>query len=60
VSAAQYAVTAAGVAAIIWVLWYFLPSKRSAAAAASVVGVQEVRITGAERRPATSPHEHHE
>ena len=59
-SAAQYAVTAAGLAAIIWVLWYFLLSKGSAAAAASVEGVQEARITGAERRPATSPHEHHE
>lgn len=59
-SAAQYAVTAAGLAAITWVLWYFLPSKGSAAAAARVEGVQEARITGAERRPATSPHEHHE
>ena len=59
-SAAQYAVTAAGLAAITWVLWYFLPSKGSAAAAASVEGVQEARITAAERRPATSPHEHHE
>src|SRR5205823_8829949 len=45
VSAAQVAVTAAGLAAIVWVLWYFLLSRGSAAPAASVDGVQEVRIT---------------
>jgi plastocyanin domain-containing protein len=45
VSATQYAVTAAGVAAIVWVLWYFLRSKGSAVPAASKDGVQEVRIT---------------
>ena len=44
-SAAQYAVTAAGVAAIVWVLWYFLRSKGSAVPAATKDGVQEVRIT---------------
>ena len=43
-SAAQSAVTAAGLAAIVWVLWYFLLSKGPAAAAATVDGVQEVRI----------------
>ena len=44
-SAAQYAVTAAGLAAIVWVLRYFLFSKGAAAPAATVEGVQEVRIT---------------
>ena len=44
-SAAQYAVTAAGLAAIVWVLWYFLLAKGTAMPAASVDGVQEVRIT---------------
>ncbi len=44
-SVAQYAVTAAGVAAIVWVLWYFLRSKGSAVPAATKDGVQEVRIT---------------
>jgi len=45
VTVAQYVVTAGGVAAIVWVLWYFLFSTGSAAAAAAVVdGVQEVRI----------------
>jgi plastocyanin domain-containing protein len=44
VSAAQYAVTAAGLVAIAWVLWYFLLSKGSAAPAATGAGVQEVRI----------------
>ena len=44
-SAAQYAVTAVGLTAIVWVLWYFLLSKGSAAPAASVDGVQELRIT---------------
>jgi len=45
VSAAQYVVTAAGLAAIVWVLWYFLLSRSTAAPPASVDGVQEVRIT---------------
>ena len=44
-SAAQVAVTAAGLAAIVWDLWYFLFSKGAAAPASSVDGVQEVRIT---------------
>ena len=46
-SVAQYVVTAAGLAAIIWVLWYFLWSRgpRPAAAAGTVDGVQEVRVT---------------
>jgi hypothetical protein len=56
VSAAQYAVTAAGVAAIVWVLWFFLLSKGSAAPAA---GSAEVRAT-AEPPPAASPHMRHE
>lgn len=41
---AQIAVTAAGVAAIAWVLWYFLLSRGTAVAAAVVGGVQEVRV----------------
>ena len=42
----QVAVTALGVVAIVWVLWYFLFSRGTAVAAtASVGGVQEVRIT---------------
>ena len=42
---AQIAVTAAGAAAIVWVLWYFLLARGGAAAAASVVGgVQEVPV----------------
>ena len=44
-SVAQYVVTAAGLAAIVWVLWYFLWSRGPAAAAATVDGVQEVRVT---------------
>ncbi len=42
---AQIAVTAAGVAAIIWVLWYFLFSRGPAVVAGLAHGVQEVRIT---------------
>lgn len=42
---AQIAVTAAGVAAIGWVLWYFLLSRGTAVAAAVAGGVQEVRVT---------------
>jgi len=45
VSVAQYVVTAAGLVAIVWVLWYFLFSSGPAAAAATVGGVQEVRVT---------------
>ncbi|OLD01988.1 MAG: hypothetical protein AUI99_06355 [Gemmatimonadetes bacterium 13_1_40CM_3_69_22] len=44
-SAAQYAVTAAGAAAIVWVLWYFLYKSGPAVAASVTEGVQEVRIT---------------
>jgi plastocyanin domain-containing protein len=47
---AQIAVTLAGAAAIVWVLWFFLFSRRPGAAAAAMVGagdegVQEIRIT---------------
>jgi plastocyanin domain-containing protein len=46
VSPAQDVVTAAGLAAIVWVLWYFLFARGPAvAAAAAGDGVQEVRIT---------------
>jgi len=47
VSVAQYVVTAAGLVAIVWVLWYFLWSRgpRPAVATATVDGVQEVRVT---------------
>ncbi|MGH7674778.1 MAG: hypothetical protein ACREMV_05840 [Gemmatimonadales bacterium] len=31
-SAAQIAVTLSGAAAIVWVLWYFLPARRRGAA----------------------------
>jgi len=41
---AQITVTAAGAAAIAWVLWYFLLSRGSAVAAAVSGGVQEVRV----------------
>ncbi len=47
-SIAQYVVTAAGLGAIVWVLWYFLFSSVSATAAAATAtaeGVQEVRVT---------------
>ena len=44
-STAQYAVTAVGVAAIVWVLWYFLYSSGPAIAAGGGGEVQEVRIT---------------
>ncbi len=44
-SATQYAVTAAGAAAIVWVLWYFLYKSGPAVAASVTEGVQEVRIT---------------
>jgi plastocyanin domain-containing protein len=42
---AQIVVTVLGVAAIAWVLWYFLWSRGSAVAAAVKAGVQEVRVT---------------
>lgn len=43
---AQIIVTALGAVAIVWVLWYFLYSRGTpVAAAASVEGVQEVRVT---------------
>ena len=42
---AQIAVTAAGAAAIAWVLWYFLFSRRPGAVAAPAQGgVQEIRV----------------
>ena len=44
-SLAQYVVTALGVAAIVWVLWYFLVSSAAAAPADVSEGVQEVHIT---------------
>lgn len=42
---AQIAVTAAGAAAIVWVLWYFLWSRGPAAASGLAHGVQEVHVT---------------
>jgi len=51
VSVTQYVVTAAGLVAIVWVLWYFLLSKGSATGAPTVA---------AERRPSASPHKFHE
>lgn len=45
-SIAQDVVTAVGIAAIVWVLWYFLFARGPASAAATPPdGVQEVRIT---------------
>ena len=44
-STSQYAVTAAGIAAIVWVLWYFLYTSGPVVAATVAAGVQEVRIT---------------
>ncbi len=43
-SVAQYVVTAAGLGAIVWVLWYFLFSTGRAALTAHALGVQEVRV----------------
>ena len=40
----QIAVTAAGAAAVAWVLWYFLLSRGTAVAAMMAGGVQEVRV----------------
>src|SRR2546427_1650497 len=45
VSVAQYVVTAGGLGAIAWVLWYFLFSRGSAVAASDADGVQEVHVT---------------
>ena len=53
-SISQFVVTAVGLAAIVWVLWYFLLSKGSAPGALTVTGAQDVR------RPSTSPHQLHE
>ena len=44
-TAAQLVVTALGVAAIGWVLWYFLFSRRPATAARVTRGVQEIAVT---------------
>src|SRR5260370_22813199 len=44
VSVSQYVVTAVGLAAIVWVLWYFLFSKGSQPLAPTVAGVQEGRV----------------
>ena len=41
---AQLTVTAVGVVAIVWVLWYFLFSTNPAVAAAESDGVQEIRV----------------
>jgi hypothetical protein len=59
VNAAQDAVTAAGLAAIVWVLWYFLLSKRSAAPSAGSDDVHDEPAT-AEPHHAASPHTRHE
>ena len=58
-SAAQYAVTATGLAAIVGVLWYFLPSKGSAAPAAGPDDAPLEPATADSRR-AASPHARHE
>jgi plastocyanin domain-containing protein len=44
-TAAQLVVTTLGVAAIVWVLWYFLLSHRPAMASRLVRGVQEIAVT---------------
>ena len=44
-TAAQIAVTVGGVAAIVWVLWYFLFSRGRAVVAPFADGVQEVHVT---------------
>ena len=44
-TAAQLVVTALGLAAIGWVLWYFLFSRRPATAARLARGVQEIAVT---------------
>jgi len=45
VSGAQDIVTAGGLAAMAWVLWFFLLSRGRAVAAGVTDGVQEVRVT---------------
>jgi plastocyanin domain-containing protein len=47
VTLAQYVVTALGLAAIVWVLWYFLFSRGPGVApgATGEGGVQEIRVT---------------
>jgi plastocyanin domain-containing protein len=45
VTAAQVVVTVLGVAAIGWVLWYFLWSRGPASAARQARGVQEIAVT---------------
>jgi plastocyanin domain-containing protein len=44
-TAAQLVVTTLGVAAIVWVLWYFLLSRRPGVATRVVRGVQEIAVT---------------
>ena len=44
-TAAQLVVSALGVAAIVWVQWYFLFSRGPASAARQTPGVQEIAIT---------------
>ena len=44
-TAAQVAVTVVGLAAIVWVLWYFLLSRGRAVVAPVSDGVQEVHVT---------------
>lgn len=44
-TAAQVVVTVLGVAAVGWVLWYFLWSRGSASAAHEAPGVQEIAVT---------------
>ena len=44
-TAAQVVVTVLGVAAIGWVLWYFLWSRGSASTAREASGVQEIAVT---------------
>jgi plastocyanin domain-containing protein len=44
VTVAQLTVTAVGIVAIVWVLWYFLFSSNPAVAAVVSDGVQEVRV----------------
>ena len=43
-TAVDFAVIAAGGAAIAWVLWYFFAAERRAATAATAGGVQEVTV----------------
>ena len=43
-SAAQIAVTIGGIAAIAWVLWFFLYSRTTGVAASATGGIQEVQV----------------